>query len=66
MAFTSTPSSLTGVPHAVTQDDVYGSFFIPKGAPRVLNEYATMFAYAYFLRCGSDWKYMVGYVSYDF
>ena len=57
--------SLAGVPHAVTQDDVYAGFFIPKGASRILSEYAAMFAYAYFLRCSSDWKYMVGYVFYD-
>jgi hypothetical protein len=26
-------SSLAGVPHATTRDDVYAGFFIPKGEP---------------------------------
>jgi hypothetical protein len=57
-------SSLAGVPHAVTQDDVYAGFFIPKGEFWLQNKYATIFTYAFFFRRGSDWNYMVGYVSY--
>jgi len=57
-------SSLAGVPHAVTQDDVFAGFFIPKGEFWLPNKYATIFTYAFFFRRDSDWKYMVGCVSY--
>jgi hypothetical protein len=32
-----TTSSFLGVPHAVTKDDVYAGYFIPKGGPCCLN-----------------------------
>ena len=41
-------SSLAGVPHAVTQDDVYAGFFIPKGEFWLQKKYATIFTYAIF------------------
>lgn len=36
-------SSLEAVPHATTKDDVYAGFFIPKGEPRFLKEFALCF-----------------------
>ena len=34
----SIPSSLAGLPHMATQDDVYEGFFIPKGESGFLNK----------------------------
>ncbi len=56
----SSSSSLVGVPHAVTKDDVYGGFFIPKGGSCFLNEICLMFANTGVPRRGGDRKYMVG------
>jgi len=57
-------SSLAGVPHAVTQDDVYAGFFIPKGEFWLQNNTLRYLPMHVFFRRDCDWKYMVGYVSY--
>jgi cytochrome P450 len=43
IAYTYGTSSLAGVPHASTKDDVYAGFFIPKGEPCRLNKSAWFF-----------------------
>jgi hypothetical protein len=53
-------SSLVGIPHAVTKDDVYAGFFIPKGGSCFLNEICLMFANPCIPRRDGGRKYMVG------
>src|SRR6266851_7388424 len=46
-SITSSLSSLVGVPHAATKDDIYAGFFIPKGESRFPNEICLMFVDPY-------------------
>ena len=55
-SITSSLSSLVGVPHAATKDDIYAGFFIPKGESRFPNEICLMFVDSYIPHAQARWS----------